>query len=165
MALSVALSVLARIGRDDNAIGHCGMGALASRVAEQGVADDTGELSVRVDLQQGVADARCRAGQRGQGHGRLEIRELQASTELNEFLAGKWTGVAQVFRLVRTLTKKGKTSEEVVYGLTALSPVQAGAPDLLAFVRQHWAIGAIRFAETSEKLGDGEQGDETILDN
>jgi predicted transposase YbfD/YdcC len=74
------------------------------------------------------------------GHGRLEIRELEASTELNEFLADKWTGVAQVFRLVRTVTKKGKTSEEVVYGLTALSPVQAGAQNLLALVREHWAI-------------------------
>jgi predicted transposase YbfD/YdcC len=74
------------------------------------------------------------------GHGRLEIRELVASTELNEFLADKWTGVAQVFRLVRTVTKKGKTSEEVVYGLTALSPGQAGAEDLLALVREHWSI-------------------------
>jgi predicted transposase YbfD/YdcC len=74
------------------------------------------------------------------GHGRLEIRELEASTELNEFLAGKWTGVAQVFRLVRTVTKKGKTSEEVVYGLTALSPAQASAQHVLALVRQHWAM-------------------------
>jgi uncharacterized coiled-coil protein SlyX len=99
------------------------------------------------------------------GHGRLEIRQLQASTELNEFLADKWTGVAQVFRLVRTVTKKGQTSEEVVYGLTALSPVQAGADDLLALVRQHWRIGAIRFAEMSAKLKDGEQGGEKLLDN
>ena len=74
------------------------------------------------------------------GHGRLEIRELVASTELNEFLADKWTGVAQVFRLVRTVTKKGQTSQEVVYGLTALSPAQAGAEDLLALVSEHWAI-------------------------
>ncbi len=74
------------------------------------------------------------------GHGRLEIRDMVVSTELNEFLAGKWTGMAQVFRLVRTVTKKGKTSEEVVYGLTALSPGQAGAQDLLAVVRDHWAI-------------------------
>jgi predicted transposase YbfD/YdcC len=74
------------------------------------------------------------------GHGRLEIRDIVVSTELNEFLAGKWTGVAQVFRLVRTVTKKGKSSEEVVYGLTALSPAQAGAQDLLAVVRGHWAI-------------------------
>jgi predicted transposase YbfD/YdcC len=74
------------------------------------------------------------------GHGRLEIRQLEASTELNEFLADKWTGVAQVFRLVRTVTKKGKTSEEVVYGLTALSPAQASAQEVLALVREHWSI-------------------------
>lgn len=74
------------------------------------------------------------------GHGRLEIREVVASTEQNEFLADKWTGGAQVFQLVRTVTRKGKTSQEVVYGLTALSPAQASAQDLLALVRQHWAI-------------------------
>jgi predicted transposase YbfD/YdcC len=68
------------------------------------------------------------------GPGRLEIREL------NEFLADPWTGVAQVFRLVRTVTKKGKTHEEVVYGLTALSSAQASAQDLLALVRAHWSI-------------------------
>ena len=31
------------------------------------------------------------------GHGRLEIRELVTSTELNEFLEAQWAGVAQVF--------------------------------------------------------------------
>ncbi len=74
------------------------------------------------------------------GHGRLELRELVASTELNEFLANTWTGVAQVFRLVRTVTRKSQTSEEVISGLTALSPAQAGAEDLLALVREHWSI-------------------------
>jgi len=74
------------------------------------------------------------------GYGRLELREVVASTELNDFLAGQWAGVAQVFRLVRTVTKKGKTREEVVYGHTALSPAHASAEDLLAYVREHWAI-------------------------
>jgi predicted transposase YbfD/YdcC len=82
----------------------------------------------------------CTARTVDKGHGRLEIRELVASTELNEFLADKWTGVAQVFRLVRTVTRKGQTSQEVVYGLTALSPEQASAMDLLALVREHWSI-------------------------
>jgi hypothetical protein len=49
-------------------------------------------------------------------------------------------GVAQVFRLVRSVTRKGKPSQEVVYGLTALSPAQASAQDLLALVRDHWSI-------------------------
>jgi predicted transposase YbfD/YdcC len=74
------------------------------------------------------------------GHGRLEIREIVVSTELNEFLADKWTGVAQVFRLTRTVTEDGQTSTEVVYGLTSLSPKQACAARLLELVREHWAI-------------------------
>ena len=32
-------------------------------------------------------------------------------------------------------------------------------------VRSHWGIGAIRFAEMSEKLKDGKQGGEKLLDN
>jgi len=74
------------------------------------------------------------------GHGRLEIRELVATTELNEFLAGKWTGVAQVFRLTRPVTEDGQTHTEVVYGLSSLSPKQASAARLLELVRDHWAI-------------------------
>ena len=65
------------------------------------------------------------------GHGRLESRELVVSTELNDFLAGQWAGVAQVFRLTRT---------EVVYGLTSLSPAHASAQRFLDLVREHWAI-------------------------
>src|ERR1700680_2371168 len=74
------------------------------------------------------------------GHGRLEIRELVATTELNEFLAGAWAGVAQVFRLTRTVTEDGQTHTEVVYGITSLSPKQASAARLLELVRDHWAI-------------------------
>ena len=74
------------------------------------------------------------------GHGRLEIREIVVSTELNEFLASKWTGVAQVFRLTRTVTEDGQTHTEVVYGISSLSPRQASAARLLELVREHWGI-------------------------
>jgi predicted transposase YbfD/YdcC len=74
------------------------------------------------------------------GHGRLEIRELTASTELNEFLGGPWAGVGQVFRLVRTVYEKGTMRQEVLYGITSLSPSQASAERLLELVREHWAI-------------------------
>jgi predicted transposase YbfD/YdcC len=74
------------------------------------------------------------------GHGRLEIRELVVSTELNDFLAGQWAGVAQVFRLTRTVIEDGKTRTEVVYGLTSLSPARACPARLLQLVRDHWAI-------------------------
>ncbi len=51
-----------------------------------------------------------------------------------------WTGVAQVFRLVRSVEHKGQTRQEVVYGLTSLSREQASAEHLVALVRAHWAI-------------------------
>ena len=74
------------------------------------------------------------------GHGRLEIRELVISTELNEFLGGQWAGVAQVFQLTRTVYQEGKTRREVVYGITSLSPTRACANRILALVRGHWHI-------------------------
>jgi predicted transposase YbfD/YdcC len=80
------------------------------------------------------------AGTTNKGHGRLEIRELTATTELNDFLADKWIGVAQVFRLVRTVSERGKIRQEVIYGLTSLPPTQANAQKLLELVRAHWAI-------------------------
>jgi predicted transposase YbfD/YdcC len=74
------------------------------------------------------------------GHGRLEIRELVASTELNEFLGRHWAGVAQVFRVTRTVSEKGQMRREVVYGITSLPPTRASAARLLALVRAHWKI-------------------------
>jgi predicted transposase YbfD/YdcC len=72
-------------------------------------------------------------------HGRLEIRELVASTELNEWLAA-WPGVAQVFRVQRTICRQGQNHQQTVYGLTSLSPTQASAARLLEVVRRHWRI-------------------------
>jgi len=74
------------------------------------------------------------------GHGRLEKRELTASTELNDFLAGKWAGVAQVFQLKRTVSEKGQMRQETIYGITSLSVSQASAKRLLELVREHWWI-------------------------
>jgi len=74
------------------------------------------------------------------GHGRLEIRALVATTELNDFLAGQWAGVAQVFQLTRTVKEGEQTRTEVVYGLTSLSPANASPERLLELVREHWAI-------------------------
>jgi hypothetical protein len=63
-----------------------------------------------------------------------------ASSELTDFLAGQWAGVAQVFRLTRTVKEDGKTRTEVVYGITSLSPKLASPERLLQLVRAHWAI-------------------------
>jgi predicted transposase YbfD/YdcC len=74
------------------------------------------------------------------GHGRLEVRELIATTELNDFLSKDWAGVAQVFRLKRTVYEDGQMRTEVVYGITSLSLQKAQASRLLLLVRRHWAI-------------------------
>ena len=70
------------------------------------------------------------------GHGRVEVRRLQATTALNDYLT--WPGVQQVFRLERQVTRQGHTSTEVVYGLTSLCPARASAAQLLTFTREHW---------------------------
>lgn len=73
-------------------------------------------------------------------HGRLEIRHLRVSSELSEYLAPRWPQVAQVFQIVRTITRHGKTTHELVYGLTSLTHQEAPPERLLALVRQHWHI-------------------------
>ncbi|GAC1314715.1 MAG: hypothetical protein NVSMB27_50080 [Ktedonobacteraceae bacterium] len=74
------------------------------------------------------------------GQGRLEWRILVASTELNAFPGKPWTGVAQVFRLRRRVCKPLSCTQEVVYGITSLTPAQASPQRLLALIREHWAI-------------------------
>jgi predicted transposase YbfD/YdcC len=61
------------------------------------------------------------------GHGRLEIRELVSSTELNAFLGRQWAGVAQVFRVTRTVYEKGQMRREVAYAIISLPPMHASA--------------------------------------
>ena len=80
-----------------------------------------------------VATSRCK------GHGRIERRTITTSTWLNEYLSG-WPKVAQVFRLVRERTGNGKTTVEVVYGITSQSRLVADAARLLGQSRDHWGI-------------------------
>src|SRR5258708_36068989 len=62
------------------------------------------------------------------GHGRLEIRELWASTQMNEWFETQWAGVAQVFRLRRYVKDGEKEREEMVYGLAKQPPQQTQTP-------------------------------------
>lgn len=73
-------------------------------------------------------------------HGRHEIRRIQFSTLLNDYVQFPYCG--QVFRLERQriILKTGKTQRECVYGITSLTPAQAGAPRLLELNRGHWSI-------------------------
>jgi predicted transposase YbfD/YdcC len=74
------------------------------------------------------------------GHGRLEQRQLIASTELNDFLAKEWYGIQQVFCLRRRVHKPLYCTQEWVYGITSLSPSRADPQRLLSLLRGHWAI-------------------------
>src|SRR5262249_34982057 len=52
----------------------------------------------------------------------------------------KWPGLAQGFELTRERTANGKTTAEVVHGVTSLGPERADAGRLLELVRGHWGI-------------------------
>jgi hypothetical protein len=74
--------------------------------------------------------------------GRIETRTIEVSCGMNDYLAPMWPLVRQVARLTRTVTvrKTGLTTQEVVYLITDLTPIQASPRRLLALVRGHWSI-------------------------
>lgn len=81
-------------------------------------------------------------------HGRLETRELWASTQMNEWFESEWAGIAQVFRIRRYVKERDqhknqereKEPGEIVYGVTNLPRKKAGASRLLALQQAHWRI-------------------------
>jgi predicted transposase YbfD/YdcC len=74
------------------------------------------------------------------GHGRLETRTLECSTAGADYLV--WPSIGQILRRTceRVVLKTGKHSVEVSYGLTNLTPDEAGARHLEALWRGHWRI-------------------------
>ena len=74
------------------------------------------------------------------GHGRLEIREIWTSTQMNEWFEKDWTGLAQIFRLRRQVKEGEHEREETVYGITNLPRKKATAARLLTLQQEHWKI-------------------------
>ena len=77
------------------------------------------------------------------GHGRIEIRSIQTSEMLNQYL--DWPGLGQVYRLERKFfwVRQGqtyKTSAEVEYGMTSLVRKVAAPTKVLKVRRAHWQI-------------------------
>ena len=77
------------------------------------------------------------------GHGRIEIRTIQTSEMLNDYL--DWPGVSQVYRLERKFlwVRQGqtyKTSCEVECGITSLVRKMAVPLKVLKVRRTHWQI-------------------------
>lgn len=77
---------------------------------------------------------------RKKGHGRLEIRRIWTSVQLNGYV--DFPHCAQVARIERiTLTiSSGKTRSEVVHLITSLTPEKASPERLLRLNRGHWGI-------------------------
>ena len=82
-------------------------------------------------------------------HGnRIEERVLRASTALVDCYSASnggdelWAGLGQVLRIERTITNKrtGRTTTEIAYAITSLSPVRATPAQLLRAWREHWHI-------------------------
>ena len=73
-------------------------------------------------------------------HGRIEIRKIWVTTELNDHV--DFPHVAQAFVVERHATDKktGKSSCDVAYGIVSRTPEQADAARILATNRGHWSI-------------------------
>lgn len=73
-------------------------------------------------------------------HGRIETRKIWITTELNDYL--DFPHVGQAFLIERHCTEKktGKTSLEIVYGITSRTPEQASPQRVLKVNRGHWTI-------------------------
>lgn len=74
------------------------------------------------------------------GHGRLEIREIWTSTQMNEWFEKEWAGMAQVFQIRRTVQEKGEERVEIVYGMTNVPRNKADAKRHFELNRKHWYI-------------------------
>jgi hypothetical protein len=57
---------------------------------------------------------------------------------LNAYL--DWPGAARVGRLEREVTIGGESTAEVAYLITSVPPGEAGAAELLGWLRGHWGI-------------------------
>jgi hypothetical protein len=72
------------------------------------------------------------------GHGRLDVRQVNASTELVGY--STWPHLAQVVQITRTWQQRGRTRQAVRYLVTSLPPQVAGVERLLRLSRGHWQI-------------------------
>lgn len=73
-------------------------------------------------------------------HGRIEIRKIWTTTELNGYLNFPHVGQAFLIHRESTNKKSGESSSEIAYGITSRTAEQADAQRVLATNRGHWCI-------------------------
>ena len=47
------------------------------------------------------------------GHGRLEVREIWTSPEMNEWFEKDWAAIAQILKIIRTVTKEERCEKKL----------------------------------------------------
>jgi predicted transposase YbfD/YdcC len=72
------------------------------------------------------------------GHGRLEVRQACASSELVGY--SRWPHLAQVLQVRRTWQEQGQQRQAVHYVVTSLPVEVADVGRLLALRRGHWSV-------------------------
>ena len=73
-------------------------------------------------------------------HGRIEIRKIWTTTELNDYLNFPHVGQAFIVQREFTDKKTGKDSCEIAYGITSRTPEQSDPQQVLTTNRGHWTI-------------------------
>ena len=73
-------------------------------------------------------------------HGRIEVRKIWTTVELNGYLNFPHVGQAFVVERESTDKKSGKYSKEIAYGVTSRMPDQANPERVLKTNRGHWCI-------------------------
>jgi predicted transposase YbfD/YdcC len=73
-------------------------------------------------------------------HGRIEVRKIWITTELNSYINFPYVGQAFIIERETTNKKTGKTSCEIAYGITSRTPEQANPERVLITNRGHWCI-------------------------
>jgi predicted transposase YbfD/YdcC len=73
-------------------------------------------------------------------HGRIEIRKIWTTTELNGYLDFPYVGQAFLIERHSTEKKSGIRSCEIAYGITSRTAEQADPERVLTVNRGHWTI-------------------------
>lgn len=91
------------------------------------------------------------------GHGRLERRAVRTSGDLAGY--SHFPGLEQVVQVKKRVVelKTGAVSQQTQYGISSLSPLQAGPARLLGLMRGHWGIENRLFHVKDDSFGEDRQ--------
>jgi predicted transposase YbfD/YdcC len=78
-------------------------------------------------------------------HGRIEIRRIWTTTELNDYLDFPHVGQAFMIERQPTEKKSGKQGGDIAYGITSRRQDEAGPERLLKINRGHWVIESCHY--------------------